>query len=114
MAKLTEKEINALPKELQDKIRAMQRENEVLATAGQGKLTFKVSEKGALSVYGLGRFPVSLYKEQWERLLGVQKDLKEFMANHADRLKTKVQALVDAAGNENAATAPAGNNSNSK
>ena len=42
-----------------------------------GELSFKVSEKGAVSVYGLGRFPVTLYQEQWVRLLGVAEDLEE-------------------------------------
>ena len=49
----------------------------------------KVSEKGAVSVYGLGRFPVTLYKEQWKNLLSMADEIKAFMAENNDRLKTK-------------------------
>jgi hypothetical protein len=52
-------------------------------------MTLKVSEKGALSVYGLGRFPVTLYKEQWEKLLTMEKDIRGFIAEHEPELKTK-------------------------
>jgi hypothetical protein len=54
-----------------------------------GDLSFKVSEKGAVSVYGLGRFPVTLYQEQWTRLLGVTEDLKEFIKENSSKLKVK-------------------------
>jgi hypothetical protein len=54
-----------------------------------GELSFKVSEKGAVSVYGLGRFPVTLYQEQWTRLLGVAEDLKEFIKQNSSKLKVK-------------------------
>jgi hypothetical protein len=49
----------------------------------------KVSPKGAVSVYGLGRFPVTLYKEQWEKLLGMSEDIKTFIAENKAALKTK-------------------------
>ena len=49
----------------------------------------KVSEKGALSVYGMGRFPVTLYKEQWLKLLGIAEDLKKFITENDSRLKAK-------------------------
>jgi hypothetical protein len=54
-----------------------------------GELSFKVSEKGAVSVYGLGRFPVTLYQEQWARLLGVAEDLKTFIKDNSAKLKVK-------------------------
>ena len=54
-----------------------------------GTLQFKVSEKGAVSVYGLGRFPVTLYYEQWMRLLAQAEDLKEFMETSKSSLKLK-------------------------
>jgi hypothetical protein len=63
--------------------------------AGGGKkkkgigVNFKVSAKGAVSVYGLGRFPVTLYREQWLRLLERTDDLRKFMEEHADELKAK-------------------------
>jgi len=53
------------------------------------KLSFKVSEKGAVSVYGLGRFPVSLYYEQWRRLLMSAEDLQNFLEANKDKLKLK-------------------------
>ncbi len=49
----------------------------------------KLSEKGGVSVYGLGRFPVTLYKEQWEKLLGMADDIGTFIAEHETQLKTK-------------------------
>ncbi len=54
-----------------------------------GALTFKISEKGAVSVYGLGRFPVTLYYEQWMRLLGTSDQLKEFLEESKSKLKLK-------------------------
>jgi hypothetical protein len=54
-----------------------------------GELSFKVSEKGAVSVYGLGRFPVTLYQEQWLRLLGVADGIKEFIKQNSGKLKLK-------------------------
>jgi hypothetical protein len=52
-------------------------------------ITFKVSEKGAVSVYGLGRFPVTLYQEQWEKLLNEADNIRGFIAENKSRLKTK-------------------------
>lgn len=49
----------------------------------------KVSDKGAVSVYGLGRFPVTLYKEQWTRLLERTEDIKKFIVDNDHSLKTK-------------------------
>ena len=50
-----------------------------------------MSEKGAVSVYGMGRFPVTLYKEQWEKLLAMSDQIKAFISENATRLKTKDQ-----------------------
>jgi hypothetical protein len=55
----------------------------------RGALDFKVSEKGGVSVYGLGRFPVTLYYEQWIRLLDQAEQIREFMEEHKSRLKMK-------------------------
>lgn len=55
----------------------------------RGTLSMKVSEKGALSIYGMGRFPVTLYKEQWLKLLGIADDIKQFIEDNDTRLKTK-------------------------
>jgi hypothetical protein len=54
-----------------------------------GSLEFRVGEKGGVSVYGLGRFPVTLYFEQWNRLLEAAPQLKEFMEENKSRLKLK-------------------------
>jgi hypothetical protein len=54
-----------------------------------GSISFKVSEKGAVSVYGLGRFPVTLYLEQWDALLSHATELREFIEANKSRLKTK-------------------------
>jgi hypothetical protein len=54
-----------------------------------GTLEFRVSEKGAVSVYGMGRFPVTLYYEQWIRLLEASDRLKEFLEENKSRLKLK-------------------------
>ena len=55
----------------------------------KGGLTLKVSQKGALSLYGLGRFPVTLYKEQWEKILTYTETIRTFMDEHKQELKTK-------------------------
>ena len=61
-----------------------------LASASAPKaLTLKVSEKGALSIYGLGRFPVTLYRGQWERLLAAADTIRAFMTANASLLATK-------------------------
>jgi hypothetical protein len=54
-----------------------------------GKLEFKVGEKGGVSVYGLGRFPVTLYYEQWIRLLDAAEDLRNFLEDNKSRLKLR-------------------------
>lgn len=60
-------------------------------TAGRG-LSLKVSTKGALSVYGLGRFPVTLYAGQWEKLLGSSDSIKNFIESNAGQLARKAAA----------------------
>ena len=64
-------------------------ENEALKKTKQKGLTLKISEKGGLSVYGLGRFPVTLYKEQWLRLLDMADEIRTFIEANGDKLKTK-------------------------
>ncbi|HEX9265284.1 MAG TPA: hypothetical protein VF977_13030 [Candidatus Binatia bacterium] len=54
-----------------------------------GQLRLKISEKGGLSVYGLGRFPVTLYKEQWTRLLDYADEIKDFLQQNDQQLKGK-------------------------
>jgi hypothetical protein len=57
----------------------------------KGSLEFRVGEKGGVSVYGLGRFPVTLYYEQWVRLLDASDGLREFLEENKSRLKLKDQ-----------------------
>ena len=57
--------------------------------ARSGSLEFRVGEKGGVSVYGLGRFPVTLYYEQWTRLLDAGADLRKFLEDNKDKLKLK-------------------------
>jgi len=63
-----------------------------LQTRKPGRLEFKVSDKGAASVYGLGRFPVTLYYEQWIRLLDHADELRAFLENNKAKLKLKPEA----------------------
>ena len=64
-------------------------ENAALKNRNQRGVSMKVSEKGGLSVYGLGRFPVTLYKEQWSRLLDMADDIRSFIRENDAKLKTK-------------------------
>jgi hypothetical protein len=64
-------------------------ENERLKNRTARGTSLKVSEKGGVSVYGLGRFPVTLYKEQWTKLLAMADDIKAFIKEHDAELKTK-------------------------
>ncbi len=74
---------------MQAEIERLRAENERLKKSGRSNLAMKVSEKGALSVYGMGRFPVTLYKEQWLRLLTMADEIKAFIEANQDRLKSK-------------------------
>lgn len=61
----------------------------VQAGRRQSVISLKVSEKGGISAYGLGRFPVTLYRLQWERLLDKGEDIRAFIKANSDRLATK-------------------------
>jgi len=74
------------------KARLAQLEKQTEGKKRVGVLDFKVGEKGGVSVYGLGRFPVTLYYEQWQRLLGAAEDLKAFLEENKSRLKLKESA----------------------
>ena len=80
----------ASDEDLKAEIERLRAENESLKKPAQrGQISMKVSEKGALSVYGLGRFPVTLYREQWDKLLGVSDQIREFITTHDSELKKK-------------------------
>ena len=78
---------------LEEKLARLEAENkglrEQMEQRRSGQLRLKVSEKGALSVYGLGRFPVTLYKEQWTRLLDYADEIKAFLKENDTLLRTK-------------------------
>ena len=78
-----------MSEDLQTELERLRAENERLKKAGRGKLAMKVSEKGALSVYGMGRFPVTLYKEQWLRLISMADEIKAFIEANEGSLKSK-------------------------
>ena len=75
--------------EMKAEIERLRAENESLKKPARGVLSLKVSEKGALLVYGMGRFPVTLYREQWERLLAMSDQIKEFIQQNDSALKKK-------------------------
>ncbi len=64
-------------------------ENAALKARGSKGVSMKVSEKGAVSIYGLGRFPVTLYQEQWLKLLDLADDIRAFIKEHEGQLKKK-------------------------
>lgn len=75
--------------ELKAELERLRAENAALKGQGKRSVHFKVSEKGGVSVYGLGRFPVTLYQEQWLRLLDLADDLRTFIRENAASLKVK-------------------------
>ena len=75
--------------EMQAELERLRAENEALKQGKTGRPTLKVSEKGAVSVYGLGRFPVTLYAEQWLKLLGMAEEIRQFIEANRARLKVK-------------------------
>ena len=72
-----------------DELERLRRENEALKKGASSSVRMKVSEKGAVSVYGMGRFPVTLYKEQWLKLLDMSSDIRAFIAANEAQLKAK-------------------------
>lgn len=80
-----------MAEDMKSELERLRAENEALKSkkSSGGTLSMKVSEKGALSIYGMGRFPVTLYKEQWIKLLAIAEDIKKFIEENEGRLKTK-------------------------
>lgn len=75
--------------DLKNELQRLRAENAALKKGAATGITMKVSEKGGLSVYGMGRFPITLYKEQWLKLLDMNEDLRRFIADNDSKLKTK-------------------------
>ena len=75
--------------DMKAELERLRAENSRLKSRGSKGVSMKVSEKGGVSVYGLGRFPVTLYKEQWEKLLDMADDIRGFIQENAGKLKVK-------------------------
>jgi hypothetical protein len=76
-------------KDLNDELERLRKENAALKKGASSSVRMKVSEKGALSIYGMGRFPVTLYKEQWLKLLDMSDEIWAFIAANEAQLKAK-------------------------
>lgn len=78
-----------MSEDLQAELAKLRAENEALKKAGSRGISLKVSQKGAVSLYGMGRFPVTLYKEQWLKILEMSDAIRAFIADNAATLKEK-------------------------
>ena len=74
---------------LKNELERLRKENEALKKGASSNIRMKVSEKGAVSIYGMGRFPVTLYKEQWLKLLDMSAEICAFIAANEAQLKKK-------------------------
>jgi hypothetical protein len=75
--------------EMKAELESLRAENAKLKSKDSAGLSLKVSEKGAVSLYGMGRFPVTLYKEQWLRILASAPEIETFIRENDSKLKTK-------------------------
>ena len=78
--------------DLQMELDRLRSENEARKKTSAKNVSLKVSEKGGVSVYGLGRFPVTLYKEQWSKLLDMAEEIRAFIKANDSQLKSKESA----------------------
>jgi hypothetical protein len=84
--------IDMAEEDLKAELERLRKENEALKSQRGRATGLKVSEKGGVSVYGLGRFPVTLYKEQWAKLLAMADEIRAFIKEHDAELKAKPEA----------------------
>ena len=75
--------------DVQAELARLRAENDALKQRRNSAVSMKVSEKGGVSVYGLGRFPVTLYQEQWTKLLAMAEEIKSFIEENRSKLKAK-------------------------
>jgi hypothetical protein len=75
--------------DLKAELERLRQENADLKKTSSKGISMKVSEKGGLSIYGLGRFPITLYKEQWTKLLDMSDDIRRFLKENDSALKAK-------------------------
>ncbi len=78
--------------DLRREVERLKAENEALKSREKRGTRLQVSEKGGASLYGIRRFPVTFYKEEWERILGMADEIRAFLRDHAGELKTKAGA----------------------
>ena len=74
---------------IREELERLRAENAALRKTSAKGISMKVSEKGGLSIYGLGRFPITLYKEQWTKLLDMAEDIRTFLKTNDAQLKSK-------------------------
>jgi hypothetical protein len=86
---LQKKAMSELSQSDREELELLRKQKAAREAADKRGISFKVSEKGAVSVYGLGRFPVTLYQEQWEKLLVEAENIRAFIAENKARLKLK-------------------------
>jgi hypothetical protein len=75
--------------DLRAELERLRAENEALKTKGPRGLSLRVSEKGAVSLYGIRRFPITFYADEWEKILGMADDIRRFSQENAGQLKRK-------------------------
>ena len=75
--------------DMKAELERLRKENEALKQGASRRVYLKVSGKGGLSVYGMGRFPITLYKEQWSKLLDMSDEIRDFIKSNDAALKTK-------------------------
>jgi hypothetical protein len=80
-----------MQEDLQAEIERLRAENESLKAKTRRGTYLKVSEKGGVSLYGLGRFPITLYVEQWEKILDMAPEIRQFMQENKGQLKRKAE-----------------------
>ena len=83
------RELTMSDEELKAELERLRRENAALKRGASSDIRMKVSEKGAVSIYGMGRFPVTLYKEQWLKLLDMAAEIRAFISANESQLKSK-------------------------
>ncbi|MDP9170014.1 MAG: hypothetical protein M3N54_05310 [Acidobacteriota bacterium] len=87
--RLHKEKLKLADQDLHAELERLKAENESLKQKRNTSVSMKVSEKGAVSVYGLGRFPVTLYQEQWTKLLALAEEIKTFIEENKSKLKVK-------------------------
>ena len=75
--------------DIQAELERLRRENEELKQRGKKEIRLAVSQKGGASLYGIRRFPITFYRDEWERILGMADEIKAFLSEHEGELKTK-------------------------